>query len=467
MNIVAIDGTSSAVSRNPSAGVLIKTYPFQKPQEVESTLAANAEAFKVWRNTPIAERAACYRRLAATLRSRSEALAMLITSEMGKTIGEARAEVEKCALALEWFAEHGRAILADEPVEVENADRVYVSFLPIGSVLAAMPWNIPLWQVIRGAEPIMLSGNGLLLKYAANVMGCAYALHDAYEASGFHTGVFANLNVSNQAVDALIPDARIAAVTVTGSNRAGSAVASAAGKGMKKSLLELGGSDAFIVLADANLDKAVEVGIEARFQNAGQVCLAAKRFILERPIAEAFTKKSVAAAAKLKAGDTLNQATTMGPIARGDLRDGIHDQVQRSIADGAKLLLGGKNIEGPSFFYEPTVFGDVVPGMAAFDEEIFGPVAALTIAEDLEHAITLANTSEYGLSGNLWIADTKRASEIAQRLETGGVFINGFSASNPRLPVDGVKKSGYGRELSHFGLREFVNAQGTWIKENP
>jgi succinate-semialdehyde dehydrogenase len=313
----------------------------------------------------------------------------------------------------------------------------------------------------------MLSGNGLLLKYAANVMGCAYALHDAYEASGFHTGVFANLNVSNQAVDALIPDARIAAVTVTGSNRAGSAVASAAGKGMKKSLLELGGSDAFIVLADANLDKAVEVGIEARFQNAGQVCLAAKRFILERPIAEAFTKKSVAAAAKLKAGDTLNQATTMGPIARGDLRDGIHDQVQRSIADGAKLLLGGKNIEGPSFFYEPTVFGDVVPGMAAFDEEIFGPVAALTIAEDLEHAITLANTSEYGLSGNLWIADTKRASEIAQRLETGGVFINGFSASNPRLPVDGVKKSGYGRELSHFGLREFVNAQGTWIKENP
>jgi succinate-semialdehyde dehydrogenase len=447
--------------------MLIKTYPYQTRQEIERTLAANAEAFKVWRNTPMTERVACYRRLAATLRSRSEPLAQLITSEMGKTIREARAEVEKCALALKWFAEHGPAFLADEPVEVENGDRVYVSFLPIGSVLAVMPWNIPLWQVIRGAGPIMLSGNGLLLKHATNVMGCAFALEDAYETSGFPKHLFTNLNVSNQTVDGLIADSRIAAVTVTGSNRAGSAVASAAGRAMKKSLLELGGSDAFIVRADANIDKAVQAGIEARFQNAGQVCLAAKRFILERPIAEEFTRKLVAAAAKIKPGDPFDDSTTIGPIAREDLRDGIHDQVERSIASGAKLLLGGKKLDGPGFFYAPTVLGDVRPGMAAFDEEIFGPVAALTVADALDHAIMLANASEYGLSGNLWTSDMKKSREIAARLETGGVFINGFSASNPRLPVGGVKKSGYGRELSHFGLREFVNAQGVWIKQNP
>jgi succinate-semialdehyde dehydrogenase len=254
---------------------------------------------------------------------------------------------------------------------------------------------------------------------------------------------------------------------VTGSNRAGSAVASAAGRVMKKSLLELGGSDAFIVLADANVDKAVQVGIEARFQNAGQVCLAAKRFILERPIAEEFARKFIAATSKIKTGDPLDETTTIGPIAREDLREGIHDQVQRSIASGAKLLHGGNRVDGPGFFYEPTVLGGVTPGMAAFDEEIFGPVAALTTADNVEHAIALANASEYGLSGNLWTSDTNKARKIARRLETGGVFINGFSASNPRLPVGGIKKSGYGRELSHFGLREFTNAQGIWVKQNP
>jgi succinate-semialdehyde dehydrogenase len=467
MNTAPSQSTSSSVSLNPATGELIQVYPFQTSEEVERTLGANAEAFRLWRDTPMAERVACYRRLATTLRNRSEGLAMLITSEMGKTIRESRGEVEKCAAALEWWAEHGPAFLADEPVEVETGDRVYVSFLPIGSVLAVMPWNIPLWQVLRGAGPIMLSGNGLLLKHASNVMGCAYALQDAYEASGFPKGLFANLNVSNAVVDALIADPRIAAVTVTGSNRAGAAVASAAGRAMKKSLLELGGSDAFIVLADADLDKAVEVGIEARFQNAGQVCIAAKRFILEQPIAEAFTTKFVEAASKLRAGNPLDAGTTLGPIARGDLRDGIHDQVQRSIASGAKLRLGGKKIDGPGFFYEPTVLSDVKPGMAAFDEEIFGPVAALVVARDVEHAIALANASEYGLSGNLWTSDMKTAGEIARRLETGGMFINGFSASNPRLPVGGVKRSGYGRELSHFGVREFTNAQGVWIKEHP
>src|SRR6516164_3587188 len=458
---------AGAISRNPASGELIATYPFQTPGEVERTLAEGAAAFAIWRATRMADRVECYRRLATTLRERTEAIARLVTSEMGKTIGSARAEVEKCATTLEWLAEHGPAILADEPVVADGGDRVYVSFLPIGTVLAVMPWNFPLWQVIRAAGPIMLSGNGFLLKHASNVMGCAYALQDAYEASGFPKHLFVTFNVSNQAVDGLIPDPRIAAVTVTGSMRAGSAVASAAGRAMKKSLLELGGADPFIVLADADIYKAVEIGIEARFQNAGQVCLAAKRFILKRPIAEEFTQKYVAAAAEVKVGDPLNEATTIGPIARDDLREGVHDQVQRSIASGAKLLLGGEKVDGAGFFYEPTVLTNVRPGMAAFDEEIFGPVAALIVADDVEHAITLANTSDYGLSGNLWTSDTEKASRIARRLETGGVFINGFSASNPRLPVGGVKKSGYGRELSHFGLREFVNAQGVWIKQNP
>ncbi|WP_144147335.1 NAD-dependent succinate-semialdehyde dehydrogenase [Paraburkholderia sp. BCC1884] len=463
-----LTGLDGSVSRNPSTGELIKSYPFQTPDEVENTLASNAQAARVWRATPMAERVNCYRRLAATLRDRSEALALLATSEMGKTIASARAEVEKCASAVEWFAEHGPAILADEPVEPiasDGEDRIYVSYLPIGTVLAVMPWNFPFWQVMRAAGPIMLSGNGFVLKHAPNVMGCAYGLVQAYEASGFPKHLITVLHTTNDVVGRAIEDPRIAAVTVTGSLRAGAAVASTAGKVAKRSLLELGGADPFIVLSDANIDKAVEIGIVARFQNAGQVCLAAKRFILERPIADEFTEKFVAAAKKIKAGDPLDASTTIGPIARGDLRDGVHDQVVRSIASGAKLLLGGKNVEGPGYFYEPTVLGDVTPGMAAFDEEVFGPVAAISVAEDLEDAIRLANTSDFGLSGNLWTTDVAKAAEIARRLETGGVFVNGYTASNPRIPVGGVKNSGYGRELSHFGLREFVNAQGVWIKK--
>jgi succinate-semialdehyde dehydrogenase len=295
-------------------------------------------------------------------------------------------------------------------------------------------------------------------------MGCAFAIEAAFEEGGFPKGLFTNLNIGSDAVADVIRDPRVAAATVTGSTRAGSAVASVAGKALKKSLLELGGADAFVVLADADLDKAVEAGIEARYQNAGQVCLAAKRFILEKPIAGEFTRKYVRAATKVKAGDPFDETTTIGPIARDDLREEVRDQVNRTIESGAKVLLGGMKMEGPGFFYEPTVLADVAPGMAAFDEEVFGPVAAITVADDAEHAIKLANKSEYGLSGNLWTADTKTASAMARRLETGGVFINGFSASNPRIPVGGVKKSGYGRELSHFGLREFVNAQAVWIR---
>ncbi len=453
-----------AVSRNPATGEVIATYPFQTPGQIERLLEVCASSFRLWRATPMAERVAAYRRLATILRERQDTLAATITAEMGKTIGASHAEVQKCAETIEWIADHGPAILADEPAPIDGTDQVYVSYLPIGTILAVMPWNFPLWQVIRASAPIMLSGNGLLLKHAPNVMGSAHALEDAYEAAGFPQGVFANLNADNEEVARVIEDPRIAAVTLTGSMRAGSAVAATAGKALKRSLLELGGTDAFIVLADANIERAVEVGIQARFQNTGQVCLAAKRFILEKPIAETFTRKFVEAAKKLKVGDPLDPSTTIGPMAREDLRDELHHQVERTIAAGARLLLGGKKVEGPGNFYQPTVVAGVRPGMAAFDEETFGPVAAIIVADDAEHAIELANASEYGLSGNLWTRDINRAHRIARRLETGGVFINGFSASNPRIPIGGVKKSGYGRELSHFGLREFTNAQTVWAK---
>lgn len=459
-----ISTANVATSRNPATGELIATYPFQTQTDVEQLLDVNAAAFRLWRATPMRERVAAYRRLADTLRERSESFAALITAEMGKTLAAARGEVEKCAATIEWIADNGPSILADEPVNVGSDDEVHVSFLPIGTVLAVMPWNFPLWQVIRASGPIMLSGNGFMLKHAPNVMGSAYALQEAYEAAGFPKGLFTNLIADNDTVARTIEDPRIAAVTLTGSMRAGSAVAATAGKALKKSLLELGGSDAFIVLADANIDLAVKAAVEARFQNAGQVCLAAKRFILEAPIAEQFTRQFVAAVEQLKVGDPLDSAINVGPMARADLRDELDDQVQRTLAAGATLLLGGKKIDGPGNFYAPTVLADVKPGMAAFDEETFGPVAAITIAANAEDAILLANTSDYGLGGSLWTQDIPRAQRIARRLETGGVFINGFPATNARIPVGGVKKSGYGRELSHFGLREFTNAQAVWAK---
>jgi len=453
-----------AISRNPATDELIAAYAFQTADEVESLLAENNAAFRLWRATPMSERVEAYRRLSHILRERSESLAGIITAEMGKTLTAARAEVEKCAATLNWIASNGPAILADEPVSVENDDQVHVSYLPIGSILAVMPWNFPLWQVIRASGPIMLSGNAFILKHAPNVMGSAYALQDAYESAGFPKGLFTNLIADNDMVAEVIADDRVAAVTLTGSMRAGSAVSAIAGKALKKSLLELGGSDAFIVLADANIDLAVTAAVEARFQNAGQVCLAAKRFILEKPIAEEFTQKFIAAVQQLKVGDPLDPQNRVGPMARKDLRDELHNQVERTLAAGATLLLGGKKMEGSGNFYAPTVLGDVAPGMAAFDEETFGPVAAITIADNVEHAIELANTSDYGLGGNLWTEDISRGQRIARRLETGGVFINGFSAPNARIPVGGVKKSGYGRELSHFGLREFTNPQAVWAK---
>ncbi|WP_419729479.1 NAD-dependent succinate-semialdehyde dehydrogenase [Lichenicola sp.] len=454
----------AAISRNPATGEDIQRFAFQDVAAVGQLLADADRAFRAWRDVPVGRRAAVYGRLAAIMRERRDAVAAVITAEMGKTLKEAAAEIEKCAATAAWFGEHGPAMLADEPVGVEGDDQVHVSYLPIGTVLGIMPWNFPFWQTIRAAVPIMLSGNGFMLKHAPNVMACAYLMQEMWEQAGLPHGVFSVLNVGTDAIEAVIADRRIAAVTLTGSMRAGAAVAAIAGKHLKKSVLELGGADPFIVLADADIEQAVKFAIAGRFANAGQVCLAAKRLILEAPIAERFTTLFLDAVRGIKAGDPTDEASTIGPIARADLRDGVHDQVARSVAAGARLLAGGHMIDGPGFFYEPTVLGDVTPGMAAFDEEVFGPVAALVLARDTEHAIELANASDYGLSGNLWTADTGKAARIARRLETGGVFINGFTASNPRTPVGGVKNSGYGRELSHFGIREFVNAQTVWTR---
>ena len=448
---------------NPATGKMLSSYPIDDGLRIKSILSDSGTGFRAWQNLPFQRRAEAMMALAGTLEKRKEALAGLITAEMGKTLREARAEVQKSADEAKWYAEHGAAMLADEPVPVEG-DEVYVSYLPIGIVLAIMPWNLPIWQVTRAAIPIMLGGNGFLLKHSPNVMGCAYALKDVFDASGFPPGAFGVLNVGVEEIATMIQGPQIAAVTLTGSVRAGSAVAALAGKVVKKSLLELGGSDAFIVLADADLEKAVEAGIKARFSNAGQVCLAAKRFILEKPIAGEFTARFVEAASKLVVGDPMDDKTDLGPIARTDLRDGLHKQVEATQQGGATLLVGGHKKDGPGYFYEPTVFGAVKPGMTAFDEETFGPVAAIIVADDLDDAIGLANNSSFGLGGNLWTRDIAKARKAARRMETGAVFVNGYTASDPRTPVGGVKQSGYGRELSHFGLHEFINAQTVWIR---
>jgi succinate-semialdehyde dehydrogenase len=450
-----------AITQNPHTGEIIARHAFDTPAQLEESLASNVAAFRQWRERPLSERAALLVRLAGVLRERSEPLARQITLEMGKPILQARAEVEKCAALCLWYAEHGPALLAPEPTQVPDGKAV-IAYRPLGPVLAVMPWNFPLWQVLRGAVPILLAGNSYLLKHAPNVMGCAYLLRDALRAAGAPQGLFEVINVTPEGVSLAIADERVAAVAVTGSVRAGSAIAAQAGAALKKCVLELGGSDPFIVLADADLDQAVKAATVGRFQNSGQVCVAAKRMIVEAPVLEAFTQRFVAAVQALKVGDPLQEDHYVGPMARFDLRDELEGQVQRSLEEGARLLLGGRPLPGVGNYYAPTVLADVQPHMTAFRQELFGPVATITVARDPEQALELANDSEFGLSSTLWSADVDLARRMAARLDTGGVFINGYCASDPRVAIGGVKKSGFGRELSHFGLREFCNAQTVW-----
>ncbi|HCT4795443.1 TPA: succinate-semialdehyde dehydrogenase [Enterobacter hormaechei] len=448
-----------AHSVNPATGETLAAYPWATSGDVERAIAQADTGFRQWRRESVAHRAQKLRDLGTALRSRAEEMAQTISREMGKPIVQARAEVAKSASLCDWYAEHGPAMLHPESTQVENA---VIEYRPLGPILAVMPWNFPLWQVLRGAVPILLAGNSYLLKHAPNVLGSAELIGKAFADAGFPEGVFGWVNATNDGVSQAINDRRIAAVTVTGSVRAGAAIGAQAGAALKKCVLELGGSDPFIVLNDADLDLAVNAAVTGRYQNTGQVCAAAKRFIVEAGVADAFTQRFVDAVKALKMGAPDEEDNYIGPMARFDLRDELHQQVQATLAEGATLLLGGEKLAGSGNYYAPTVLGDVTPQMTAFRQELFGPVAAITVAKDAAHALQLANDSDFGLSATVFTENDALAETFARELECGGIFINGYSASDARVAFGGVKKSGFGRELSHFGLHEFCNVQTVW-----
>ena len=448
-----------AHSVNPATGETLAAYPWATSGDVERAIAQADTGFRQWRRESVAHRAQKLRDLGAALRSRAEEVAQTISREMGKPIMQARAEVAKSASLCDWYAEHGPAMLHPESTQVENA---VIEYRPLGPVLAVMPWNFPVWQVLRGAVPILLAGNSYLLKHAPNVLGSAELIGKVFADAGFPEGVFGWVNATNDGVSQAINDRRIAAVTVTGSVRAGAAIGAQAGEALKKCVLELGGSDPFIVLNDADLDLAVNAAVAGRYQNTGQVCAAAKRFIVEAGVADAFTQRFVDAVKALKMGAPDEEDNYIGPMARFDLRDELHQQVQATLAEGATLLLGGEKLAGSGNYYAPTVLGGVTPQMTAFRQELFGPVAAITVAKDATHALQLANDSDFGLSATVFTANDALAETFSRELECGGVFINGYSASDARVAFGGVKKSGFGRELSHFGLHEFCNVQTVW-----
>ncbi|MEM5433317.1 Succinate semialdehyde dehydrogenase (NAD(P)+) Sad [Cupriavidus taiwanensis] len=461
--------TNIITTQNPCTGAVLQTYEGWTPEKIEAAVSAGHVAAKEWGKQPLATRVAAVRRLAEQLRSQAKTFAELVTAEMGKVGAEAAGEMEKSAVTAIYYADNAEQILADETVSIAGVN-TWVSYEPIGMVLAVMPWNFPVWQVMRFAIPAITAGNGVLLKHSPNVTGCALALEKLFLDAGLPRNLVTTLVVAEpqvpQVIDSLIQDDRIAAVTLTGSNRAGAAVGAAAGRASKKSVLELGGSDAFIVLDDADLDAAVTAAVKARYHNAGQSCVCAKRFIVSQAIAEQFTDRFVAATKALVVGDPTSAATQMGPLARPDLRDALDQQVRRSVEAGATLLAGGKAIEGAGNFYEPTVLANMKPGMAAFDEETFGPLAAIAVAKDDADAVHLANATPFGLSVSVWSASNERALAVAKGVTSGAAFINAITASDARVPFGGTKKSGYGRELATAGIREFTNARTYWAAKS-
>ncbi len=453
------------VTVNPATGQEIERFDYMSAAEIDARLDAASQAFAAWRRHAPEERVKLLAALADGLRANVQSLAETAVREMGKPIGQARAEVEKCAWCCEYFAREAPRMLADRGVHVDGA-RTYVALRPLGVVFAIMPWNFPYWQAFRAAVPAIAAGNAIVLKHADSTTRCALEIERIFRQAGAHESLFQTLLISNEDADARIGDERIAGVTLTGSERAGVAVASAAGNALKKSVLELGGSDPFIVLADADMDIAVEYAVKARFQNNGQSCIAAKRFIVEASVYERFLKHFAQESARQRVGDPMDEQTAIGPLARADLRDTLHRQVTDSVIDGARIVTGGNPIDGAGFYFEPTVVADVTPGAPMFHEETFGPAAAVIRADDDEHAIDLANASAFGLGASIWTRDAAHAARMAARIEAGMVFVNGMVASDPRLPFGGVKRSGYGRELSDLGLREFVNEQTVWIAGN-
>ncbi len=454
----------AAVSVNPATGEPVASYPYLDEDGVLAHLAQVDRGYRAWRSVPVTDRAQVLVAMAALLREEVDRVASLITTEMGKPVTQARAEVEKSANVLEWYAANGPAMIDDEPTTIGPEARVI--YQPLGPVLAIEPWNFPVWQVMRGGITILLGGNAYVLKPAPTTVGCALLLEELWQRAGLPAGAFSVLNVEPDLVSVAIRSEVIAAVTLTGSVGAGSAVAAQAGREIKKVVLELGGSDPFIVLADADLDAAVESAVFGRFQNSGQVCIAAKRIIVEAAVAEDFTQRFAARVRALTLGDPTDPETFVGPIARDDLRHEIDRQVQQTVAQGGTALVGGHLVEGPGFFYAPTVLTGVVPGMTAFDQEIFGPVATIVVAADQDDAVALANRSEFGLSAAVWTTNPLAARQVAEALEVGGVFVNRFSVSDPRIPIGGVKRSGFGRELSTHGIHEFMNIKAIWAAES-
>lgn len=444
------------VSINPATGQEIASYPVDSPEKVERSLSAAVNAQKSWRKTPVEERTDLLRRAAEVLRAKEEVFGKLITEEMGKPITEARSEVLKCARTLDYYAEHAAEFLAPEII-ASDAKESGIVFDPLGVVLAVMPWNYPFWQFFRFAAPALAAGNAIVLKHAANVPGSAHAVQEVFEEAGAPTGLTNTLFVGSSEVRGIIEDPRIAAVTFTGSTQVGSIIAAQAGAVIKKQVLELGGSDPFVVLADADIKKAAKAAVKARFTNVGQSCVNSKRFIVVDAIADQFVEAFVAATNELVIGDPMDPATQIGPMARGNLRDELHDQVLRSVAGGAELLLGGVVPEGDGYLYPPTILDHVTAGHAAFNEETFGPVAAVVRVADEDAAIVAANDTEFGLAAALWTSDEERARELVHEIEAGAVFVNSVVASDPRLPFGGIKSSGYGRELGVYGMREFLN----------
>lgn len=450
-------------SVNPATGEALGEYEALDAPACARWLAAAAGAWRDWRRTPFAGRATVVREAARLLRARAAEYGRLATLEMGKPVVQAEAEVEKCAWVCEWYAGNAESLLADEPVATDAA-RSYTRCEPLGVLLAIMPWNFPFWQVFRAAAPALMAGNAVALKHASNVPGVALALESLWRDAGAPAGVFTTLLAPSSLAGALVDHEAVAAVTLTGGEAAGVAVGGRAGAALKKVVLELGGSDPFVVLADADLAAVAAQAALARVQNNGQSCIAAKRFIVARSVAGEFTERLADAMRALAVGDPLDRATQVGPLARPDLVDDLHAQVERSLAAGARLVCGGVRPAGPGWFYPPTVLAGVEPGSPAFDEETFGPLAPVIVARDEPHAVALANRSRFGLGASVWSRDAARAEAIARELEAGAVFVNGIVKSDPRLPFGGIKRSGHGRELAATGIREFVNLKTVWVR---
>jgi len=451
-------------SINPTTEEVIQEFDELSAEAIEQKLALAQSTFETWRNTSFEERATLMHKAAQNLRDSKAELALVMTREVGKTLTASEAEIEKCALTCDYYADNAATFLSEESVETD-AGQSYVRFDPIGVVLAVMPWNFPLWQVFRFAAPALMAGNVGILKHASNVQMSGQAIEKVFVDAGFPEGAFLNLEIGSAKVEAIIRDPRVKAATLTGSEYAGSQVAKVAGEEIKKTVLELGGSDPFIVFADADIDQAVSGAVTGRMQfNAGQSCIAAKRFIVEESIASEFADRLTTAVEELVVGDPESAETSVGPLASKQQLDDIEKQVTASVEAGATLLCGGKRKGEKGYFYEPAVLANVTKGMPVYDEEVFGPALPIISFKTNEEAIAIANDSEYGLGATIFSSDTNKAQNIARDIDSGAVFINNPVKSDPRLPFGGVKKSGYGRELSHYGIREFVNVKTVWIK---